>query len=138
MTKLSKKYFKPRKPQHWAVWNEKLDEYTIYIDLADIRHLSRKMYETGKISKKVLKKWCKRDYSRKHKAWCGHKGSIRQKCSWLPASVFHKYNHKNYNFEIFHWHCRYCGSETQWVYDDEISQELAEAYTLHTKSHRWE
>jgi len=139
MTKITKKYIKPEKKYKWARWNNKLEIYDITIDLADIKHLSRKMYETGKISRKVLKKWRNRDYSRKKDSWCGKKGGSRCKCFWLPAGVFRRWtDNKAWDYTSTHWHCLYCRSETGKVYDDEISQALANAYEPHTLSHRWE
>jgi hypothetical protein len=71
------------KKQKWVLAHRhpKLEKYDILIDLADIHHCSRKMYETGKISNKVLKKWKVR--SRKNTSYhrnCPH--------VWLPQTVF--------------------------------------------------
>lgn len=135
MTKITKKYYKLKKYKKCAHWNLKLKKYDLTIDLADIKHISRKMYETGKISRKVLKKWRKRDYTRAKNSWCGKKGGSRKKCLWLPASVFRKYHTKH--FIKFTWHCLYCRSETEKVYDDEVSESLANAYPEHLVDYKF-
>jgi len=136
------KRFRPRKQKkenpnktYRNVWNIKLDDYALTIDLADIKHISRKMYETGKISKKVLRKWRKRDYTISGKVLCRRS---KNECKWLPSTVFRKLYKRNQLNDRFYWECRVCHCVTTWVYDDEVSLPIRNAYQKNLKSHRWE
>ena len=128
------KRFKPRKTkekkQRWATWNVKLDKYDIIIDLANIRRISKRMYETGKVSDKVLKKWMKRDYNI-HDHGCYH---YKRRCIWIPSVAFRK---KYTSGNMFQWACKRCHSVTAWVYDDELSEPLQKAFPERTHTKRW-
>jgi len=58
------------------LWNKKLENFDMLIDLAEINTLSQKMYNTGKISKKVIKKW--RVRAEKVMSYCRKPDS----CNW--------------------------------------------------------
>lgn len=139
MSKISKKYPPAkRNKQHLKFpLPEKIERYDFTIDLAEIKHLSRKMYETGKISRKTLKKWFKRDYTNTSKGYCGCKGSPHTKCVWLPNGVFNRYNRKHLCMS-FNWTCIKCKSSTSWLYEEELSEPLQHGYPEHVHTHRFD
>jgi len=122
---------KYQKKRQWTVWNDKLDRYDMIIDLANIKTLSQKALRTGKLSRKVIKKWKSRgrkalkscSCSRKHKA-----------CLWLPSTVTNavsidKWSEKKH----FWWRCLRCRCITAWVWEHELSESMLNAYKEHTK-----
>lgn len=115
--------------KRWAQWNEKLSRYDLVIDLADIRTLSRRMYETGKVSRKVIKKWHARGRRvvygnkklRKFK-WCDHR--------WMP------YHSKQLGSSSLHWRCDRCRCSTSWLWLHEVLPSfLCEPFLQHTRVH---
>ena len=122
---------KHEKPLKTASWNEKLSKYDLTIELASLKHLSKKMYATGKVSPKVLKKWWARDYTRRKTAWCKN-----HRCDWLPASAITKYK-LTFVQKTNWWYCRKCGSMTSGIYDTEVSESRRSAYSHVLKSLKW-
>ena len=115
--------YKHRK--YWAKWNNKLERFDITIDLADIGHISKRAYATGYLSPKVIKKWRKRGKKSMEK------GSCQSTCQWLPARIFKS----SYLTEkSFWWRCRKCHCITKWIWEDEISEPLLNAYREHTRN----
>jgi len=109
------------------IWNFKLERFDFTIDLAEIKRLSIKMRVTGVVSKKVLKKWRKRERKNIHKGMC-------DKCSWLPDVVV--YGKKALEFHTdtsMWWACRKCHCVTAWVWEDEVSEPMRSAYKEFTK-----
>ena len=122
-----------------SIINNKLYEYEMLISLANIRRLSIKMRNTGKISKKVEKKWEKRMNKSKFERFC--KSIDNKKCKWLPARVFsnkHRLRLDSEWFTLFIWECRVCHCNTTSVYDEEISEPLQKAYSEHVLTHKWD
>ena len=93
----------------WQKIPPKLDLYDMTIDLGEILHASIKMKTTGKISRRVLKKWRKRDLGRGH-----------DNCHWIPST--------DKETGKFHWKCYKCRCTTAWVWDTELSEPLKNAY----------
>ena len=120
-----------KKKLKWARRNEKLSQYDITIDLANIRTLSEKAYRTGLVSRRVLKKWRKRGDREVYRGSC-----IRQKksCVWIPASILKDIN-KWSTEKAFWWICRKCGSVTNWVWEHELSEPMLNAYREHTRKY---
>jgi len=98
----------------YAHRNVKLRKYDILIDLAEIHTISRKMYETGKISKKIIKKWRVRDLKNTyHNSNCEHK--------WLPEAVFgNKKERQYFNPSKSGWRCVKCHCWCSDLHDDEF------------------
>ena len=98
------------------LWNKKLENFDMLIDLAEIKTLSQKMYNTGKISKKIIKKW--RVRSEKVLRFC----KKPYKCNMvLRPRTDIKYFKLN-------WICTKCRCSTQWLFEDEVSEPLRNAY----------
>lgn len=105
------------------LWNENLERYDVLIDCADIKTLSRKMYETGKVSKKVLKKWRQRDKKdTSYKRGC---------CSqhWLPEAVFSGRKSSKH----FYWRCRKCHCTTNFIFDHEATPSQLKEYASYIR-----
>ncbi len=114
----------------YAHLHPKLERYDILIDLANIHTCSRKMYETGKISKKVLKKWRVRD--RKNTAYnhrCKHK--------WFPETVFSCERFKHIDTKSG-WRCIKCRCWCSDLHDDEFKNSgfYCEPYISRQKAYR--
>jgi hypothetical protein len=118
---------KNRYGKHWARWNEKLSVHATLIDLADIRTISRRMYETGKISRKVHKKWLARGRKniygnsnlRTFKP-CDHR--------WMP------YSSDRLGSSMLHWRCDRCRCSTTRIYYDEAPISFRQApYVQHMR-----
>jgi hypothetical protein len=120
---------KNRYGKRWARWNEKLERYDIRIDLADIRTLSRRMYETGKVSRKVLKKWDARGrkniYGNKNRySFDGHD------CHWMPYKPKSKWS------VGVHWKCSRCQCSTAWIYFEDAPESFRQDPFLQHIRHR--
>ena len=92
----------------------KLQDLDMLIDCSEILHASIKMKTTGKVSRKVLKKWHKRDLG------CGH-----DTCHWIPSTENGK----------FYWKCYKCRATTNWCWDFELSEPLKKAYPEHIRTY---
>jgi len=114
--------------RRWAKWNTKLEPHDTTIDLADIGHLSKRAYATGYLSRKVIKKWRSRARKTINSGYC--KGP----CQWLPATVLKIVSLNKYGKPSFWWRCRKCGCVTKWVWDDELSLPMLNAYREHTRN----
>lgn len=101
----------------------KLRYLDLLIELSEVTHLSQKMKNTGKISRKVKKKWQSRCDNKNYIHKCVHK--------WLPGTVFKKYS----KYVNFPWFCPRCQYSCDWVYTFEISQELATLYPDKVKTY---
>lgn len=108
--------------------NGKLERYDLLIDLADIKTISIRMKVTGKISKKILKKWKKRDLLNTQHS-CTHRNEIGQ---WLPASVFSK-DSDSFMREMFWWQCRRCRSICNFIWDFEATESQKKEYPEHIR-----
>ena len=113
---------KKKKTYHWVYCPPKLSRHDITIDLADIKHFSIRMKQTGKLSRKVLKKWRARDYANTRINRC------KNNCQWLPELKLHKWH----DFR-FMWRCNKCRCSTAWVWEHELSEPLLAAYKEHTR-----
>lgn len=106
---------KPKYNQKWFHWHHKLAIAEMLIDCAGIKHLSKKMFNTGKISNKVRKKW----KAREQKSLYGKKyGKLFTKCEhrWFPQSVLGKPKHL---IAGLYWSCCKCRSSTNIIWPDE-------------------
>ena len=115
--------------KRWAKWNEKLSRYDILIDLADIGHLSQRAYATGYLSPKTIKKWKSKSRRRFNSDYC----KDPKKCLWLPATVTKDVGLNKYGTPKFWWRCLKCGCVTNFVWDNEISEPLLNAYRAFTR-----
>ena len=122
-----------QKKRHWQIWNNKLDKHDLTIDLADIKHISKKMFATGYISRKVLKKWNARDYTRKSDMFMDSSHEHK----WLPYIVFNKRHAGLFQTQHFWWYCRKCRCTTTGIYDTEVSEPLRNAYQDILLSKKW-
>lgn len=114
----------------------KLEDFDLLISMAGIKHTSIKMKSTGKVSKKVEKKWKKRIRKSRFENMCCFPN---KKCKWLPARVFNnRHRLGSMWFSLFIWECRCCHSTTSNIYEDEISESLQKAYSKHVLTHRWD
>ena len=124
-----KKFVKPKvkKIYRWAHCSLKLYKYSILIDMANIKHVSLKANQTGKIKRRTLKKW-------KARAKCSL-GEFKHKCSWVPSTVLLGENPLDkYTGQLrFWWVCRKCRSVTQWVWEHELSEPMLSAYRKNTR-----
>lgn len=101
--------------------------YDLLIDLADIGQLSIKMKTTGKVSRKVLKKWQSRD--RKNiTTSCKHHDRVGD---WLPATVFGG----RHSLGGFWWQCRRCGNVNDIIWHTEATEIQQRAYPEHIRPH---
>lgn len=118
-----------RRKFKWARWNNKLDKYSLYIDLANIRTLSTRALATGYISPKVINKWRRRSRLESGMGSCYKK---HEKCAWLPMSIF-KYKYDNLGMSTkFWWCCRKCRTITTTIEDSELSGPMLSAYKQYT------
>jgi hypothetical protein len=115
--------------KRWARWNDKLRHVDLLIDLAEIRTLSRRMYETGKVSSKVRKKWRARERkniygnAKRHTFdHCEHK--------WMP----YRSKFASDNPHSCHWQCCKCRCSTSWIWLHETPTSFrCEPYLQYTK-----
>jgi hypothetical protein len=105
------KYKRLRQKWVYAHNIQRLEKYDLLIDLASIHHVSRKMYETGKIKQKTIKKWEARE-----KKYTGYSRSKNCKHTWLPSMVFKGINAKFFNDG---WCCLHCQCYTNRIDVDE-------------------
>lgn len=98
----------------------RIDKHDLLIDLAQVKHLSKKMKETGQISRKVLKKWKNRAKKILYPT-CKHTGG------WLPYTVIPNHS-KHFTQRTFWWWCRQCRSISTAVWEDEISETQRREY----------
>jgi len=130
-----KKFKKPkpvkkiRRSGRWIKWNNKLDQYGILIELADVSHLSKRAFSTGYLSPKVLKKWRNKSKKRLDSGYCKRPN----KCVWLPATIFKKEIFSKYSPPKFWWRCLKCGCVTNYVWEHELSEPMLNAYRKHTR-----
>ena len=111
-----------RRLKRQSIWPipPKLEIYDLTLELGNIKHVSIKMKQTGKVSARVLKKWRKRDVTREDRSWC------YKECKYLPYIDAQG---------KFWWRCRKCRCVTDWAWDSEVSDSLAKAYPNNIKRH---
>jgi hypothetical protein len=101
------------------------------IDLAEIKKLSWRMYHTGKVSKKIIKKW----RARGRKNIYGNKKFYkfkRHNCRWMPDTIFNRPMNKWR--EKPGWVCLKCRCWTSWLWRDELPESFnCEPYLSRTR-----
>lgn len=120
----------------WQKIPVKLEWNDMDIDIGEIKHASIKMKTTGKISRKVLRKWRKRDYAQCRKGSCRFHG---HKCLWVPASVFATARSKEMDKLFsrqpkFHWACVHCHCVCDWVWQHELTKPMLNAFKQYTRN----
>lgn len=101
-----------------AYKNPKLNNIELLIDLADIKRISRKIHETGKISYKVLKKWKAREKVKYPSIpGCMRKG-IKHK--WFPSIIFD--GKTTWHDFSDGWRCIKCNCWTNYINLEELPE----------------
>lgn len=109
----------------YARCNKKLDYLDLTVDIANIGHFSRRAYQTGFVPAKTIKKWRKRGERHLQSGYCSGQHA------WLPATVIKETKELGLK-KSFWWRCRKCGCITKWVWEDELSEPMLNAYREQT------